>query len=347
MNPKDLLAMILLAAIWGASFLFLRVASPALGPLAVAAGRVGLATALLLPLAWQAGHGRAMRQSVWPLAVSSLLSCVLPFLALSRAAQTLPAGLMSILNAATPMWGALVGWAWAGEKLGRPRLLGLLVGMVGVTLLSADASAVMPKGQWHETLLACALLMAGTLMYAMSVHFNQRFLPGLSPMAISAGTMGWGSLCLLGPALWMGPAAVHAAPANHTMGLAAWSSVPKMAWVSLAGLGVLCTALAYVVFFRLIQRIGPSRALTVTFLIPVFGMLWGALWLGEAITPTMVVSTGIIAWGTWLSNRRPALPAASAELCPTPSTMERPCRLTSPPLPTPMSAGTGKTSTRA
>jgi len=312
MNPKDLLAMIALAAIWGASFLFLRVASPAIGPLAVAAGRVSLAAALLLPLACRAGQARAMRQAAWPLAIASLLSCVLPFLALSRAAQTLPAGLMSILNAATPMWGALVGWAWAGEKLGRARLLGLVVGMVGVAMLSADASSLMPKGQWHDALLACALLMAGTLMYAMSVHFNQRFLPGMSPMAITAGTMGWGGVCLLGPALWAGPAPVHD---GHPVGtiashltLSAWSDVPTSVWTSLAGLGLLCTALAYVMFFRLIQRIGPSRALTVTFLIPIFGMLWGALWLGEAITGTMVLATGIIAWGTWLSNRRPALP---------------------------------------
>ena len=311
MSPKDLLTMIALAAIWGASFLFLRVASPALGPLAVAARRVSLAAALLLPLAWQAGQGRAMRLSMWPLAASSLLSCVLPFLALSRAAQTLPAGLMSILNAATPMWGALVGWAWAGERLGRGRLFGLLVGLAGVILLSADASSVMPKGQWHETLLACALLMAGTLMYALSVHFNQRFLPGMSPMAISAGTMGWGGMCLLAPALWAGPMPMAHAGPNQAAAPAAWDGVPLSAWTSLGGLGVLCTALAYVMFFRLIQRIGPSRALTVTFLIPVFGMLWGALWLGEAIMPTMLVSTGIIAWGTWLSNRRPAMPATA------------------------------------
>ena len=311
MNPKDLLAMTVLAAIWGASFLFLRLASPALGPLVVAAGRLGLAAALLLPLAWQAGQGRAMRLAMWPLAAASLLSCVLPFLALSRAAQTLPAGLMSILNAATPMWGALVGWAWAGEKLGRARMLGLLVGMAGVTLLSADASSVMPKGQWHDTLLACAWMMSGTLMYAMSVHFNQRFLPGMSPMAISAGTMGWGGACLLAPALWTGPMPMAHAGLGHGTHPATWSGVPLAAWLSLGGLGVLCTALAYVMFFRLIQRIGPSRALTVTFLIPVFGMLWGALWLGEAITPTMLLSTGIIAWGTWLSNRRPAPPAAA------------------------------------
>lgn len=96
----------------------------------------------------------------------------------------------------------------------------------------------------------------------------------------------------------------HAAHAS----LAAWADVPMPVWASLAGLGLLCTALAYVMFFRLIQRIGPSRALTVTFLIPIFGMLWGAMWLGEAITSTMVLATGIIAWGTWLSNRRPALP---------------------------------------
>ncbi|MCH8179245.1 MAG: DMT family transporter [Proteobacteria bacterium] len=307
MKTKDLLAMTGLAAIWGASFLFLRLATPALGPVSVAAGRVGLAALLLWPLVWRQGHGPAMRQRAWPLAVSALLACVLPFLAMSQAARTLPAGLMSILNAVTPMWGALVGWLWGGERLGRTRAIGLLVGLAGVALLSADASQLLPAQDWPQTLLACALMMLGTLLYATSVHYNQRHLRGLAPMAVSAGTMAWGAACLLGPALWLGPPDTLQ-EASRSAWLTRWAEVPALAWWSLAGLGALCTALAYVLFFRLIQRIGPSQALTVTFLIPVFGMLWGALLLGETITPTMLLATGVIAWGTWLSNRGPAVP---------------------------------------
>lgn len=308
MNLKDLLAMTVLAAIWGASFLFLRVASPALGPLAVAAGRVGLAAALLWPLAIRAGHGPTLWRHRWALGAASLLSCVLPFLALSRSAQTLPAGLMSILNAATPMWGALVGWAWGRESLTGSRLLGLGIGMAGVGMLSADAATLLPHAPWAATALACALLVGGTLCYAISVHVNQRLLPGLSPMAITAGTMAWGSLCLLPAAAWVGPMPV--AGSTSPEAVATWAAVPLAAWASIAGLGALCTALAYVMFFRLIERIGPSRALTVAFLIPVFGMLWGALLLGENITPTMLAATGVIAGGTWLSNRRQAAPAS-------------------------------------
>lgn len=312
MKTKDLLAMTGLAAIWGASFLFLRLATPALGPVSVAAGRVGLAALLLWPLVWRQGQWPAMRERAGPLAVSALLACVLPFLAMSEAARTLPAGLMSILNAVTPMWGALVGRLWGGERLGRTRAIGLLVGLIGVALLSADASQVLPAQDWPKTLLACALMMLGTLLYATSVHYNQKHLPALAPMAISAGTMAWGTACLLGPALWLGP--LNAAQAGdapmHGAWLARWADVPALAWGALAGLGALCTAWAYVLFFRLIHRIGPSQALTVTFLIPVFGMLWGALLLGETITPTMLLATGVIAWGTWLSNRGPTVPPA-------------------------------------
>jgi drug/metabolite transporter (DMT)-like permease len=106
------------------------------------------------------------------------------------------------------------------------------------------------------------------------------------------------SACLIGPALFVGPAGLPS-------GL--WSDVPMAAWGAMFALGAVCTALAYTVFFQLIQRLGPTPALTVTFLIPVFGMLWGALFLHETITPLMLLGTAIIAWGTWQSARVPAI----------------------------------------
>lgn len=294
MRSKDALTLIALAAVWGASFLFLRVAAPVVGPVAVAAARVSIAAALLLPLVWRRRELGRLWQNARPLSLAAILASVVPALCLGEAATTLPAGLMSILNATTPMWGALVGWLWAQEQLNRARLIGLLSGLMGVTMLSIDQAHFIPENALPDALRASGLVLTATLSYALSVHHAQKHLPSLSPLGISAGTMTVSSLLLSGPALSLGPVGV---PGGR------WLDTPHVVWWALLGLGAVCTALAYVTFFRLIQRIGPSRALTVTFLIPVFGMLWGALLLDESVTPLMMISTAVIGWGTWLSNR--------------------------------------------
>lgn len=294
MRSKDVLTLIALAAVWGASFLFLRVAAPVVGPVAVAAARVSVAALILLPLVWQRGEWGTLTSHARPLVVAALLASVIPALSLGEAARTLPAGLMSILNATTPMWGALIGWLWAHEHVGRHRLAGLIGGLGGVCMLSLDQLQAAPAGSHAGIAMASALVLLATLAYALSVHHTQKRLPGLSPMVISAGTMLLSSVLLSGPALALGPVGVESGQ---------WQQVPAQVWWSLLALGAICTALAYVTFFRLIQRIGPSRALTVTFLIPVFGMLWGALFLDESVTHWMMLSTALIAWGTWQANR--------------------------------------------
>lgn len=294
MRSKDVLTLIALAAVWGASFLFLRVAAPVVGPVAVAAARVSVAALILLPWVWRRGEWGTLTRHARPLVVAALLASVIPALCLGEAARTLPAGLMSILNATTPMWGALIGWLWAREHVGRHRLAGLLGGLVGVCMLSLDQLQAAAAGSVVRIAMASALVLLATLAYALSVHHTQRRLPGLSPMGISAGTMLVSSLLLSGPALALGPVGVESRQ---------WQHVSAQVWWSLLALGAICTALAYVTFFRLIQRIGPSRALTVTFLIPVFGMLWGALFLDESVTHWMMLSTALIGWGTWQANR--------------------------------------------
>lgn len=291
---RDIVDMLLLAAVWGGSFLFLRVAAPVVGPVAVAACRMTVAALVLLPLLLWNRQATSLRPFLGALLVSGLLSAVLPFLALSRAAQGLPAGMMSVLNATTPLWGALVGWCWAGEKMGLARLAGLLLGLAGVGLLTLQRDAF----QGDVAHSAVVLVLLATLLYALSVHHARRHLHGLSPMAVTAGSMGMGSLVLLGPALWLGPQPVASSPT-----LAGWVDVGLPVWGALAGLALVCTAWAYGLFYRLIGRIGPSRSLTVTFLIPVFGMLWGTLFLGERISVAMVAATGVIVAGTWLSNQ--------------------------------------------
>lgn len=292
MKPRDLLDMLLLAAIWGASFLFLRMASPELGPVVVAAGRVAGAALLLVPLVLLRGQASAWRGKLGPLAVTAMLACVLPFLGLSQAARHLPAGLLSILNASTPIWGAIVGWIWVREPLSPLRLVGLGIGFSGVIWLISQSASVSLRGDG----VAVALALGSTLMYATAMHYNKHQLHGMPALANSAGTLAVGALVLAVPALALGPQPMSSG--SH----GSWQSVPAGAWLSLLALALLCTGWAYLLFYRLIDRIGPSRAMTVTFLIPAFGMLWSAIFLDEAITLPMLMSTLAIVVGTWLSN---------------------------------------------
>ena len=291
MKARDALEMLLLAAVWGASFLFLRMAAPVVGPVAVAAMRVTGAALLLLPVVMWRGDLARLKPWLPALLVSALLSYVLPFLGLSQAARSLPAGLLSILNATTPLWGARVGWWWAGERLSAGRLLGLAIGIGGVALLAADRSQIGSGSAWQ----AVALCLASTLMYALAVHHAKRYLSGLSPVSVSAGSLGCAALMLAMPAWWLGPQPAQG-PVMH------WDQVPATTWGAALGLAVLCTALAYLLFYRLIARVGPTRALTVTFLIPVFGMLWGHLFLNEQVSASMMASTTVIVLGTLLSS---------------------------------------------
>ena len=295
MNLRDLLTLIALAAVWGASFLFLRVASPVVGTVAVAAARMSLA-AVLVTVAVLAMRQAWPERRHWPdLAVSALLSCVIPALCLGQAARSLPAGLMSILNATTPLWGVLVGWIWSRQAPSRPVVMGGMTGLLGVAILCGPGATASNA----PSFIPVSLILIATLSYAVSVHHARRRLNELGPLVLCAGTMVLAAAVLIAPALMMGPVGL---PSGR------WQEVPASVWGALFMLGAVCTALAYAVFFRLIQRLGPTPALTVTFLIPVFGMLWGALLLGEAITPLMVAGTATIAWGTWQSARTGAGP---------------------------------------
>ena len=295
MDVRNTLTMISLAAIWGGSFLFLRMAAPVVGPFVVAASRLCGAALLLLPLVVYRGDLSSIRRHRGALLLGGMLSSGLPFIGLSLAAKRLPAGLMSILNATTPMWGALIGWAWHGERLHPARMVGLGVGLAGVVLLASGASASasdgFPLGAW-------ALMLVSTMSYAFFAHYARTYLQSLNPISNTVGTLGLSGLVMLLPALYWGPhGAIHDVQVSH------WHEVPHITWLALSALSFVCTGLAYMVFYRLLDQIGPTRALTVTFLIPVFGMLWGALLLGEQVTTRMVASAGVIAAGTWLANR--------------------------------------------
>lgn len=282
MRARDLADLALLAALWGASFLFLRVAVGAFGPLALIALRVVIAAAVLLPLA--AWHGRlgAIRAHALPIAVTGILNSALPFVLLAYAALSLNAGFMSLLNAATPLWGALFAWLWLGDRPGVSRTLGLAVGVAGVAMLAWPHASFRPGGSGG----AIAVCLLATLSYGLAANYARRWLAGVDALASAAGSLGAAAVAMLPLALLDLPRAMPS----------------PVEWAAVALLGVGSTGLAYVLFFRLIANVGASRAIAVTFLVPVFAVLWGAVFLDEAVTLDMLAGGAVILAGTALAT---------------------------------------------
>lgn len=277
---------ILLAALWGASFLFLRAGAMAFGPLPTALLRVGIAVLVLLPLVAWGGQWRVLRRHAGPILMAGLLNSGLPFALFGFAVLHISTGLSSILNATTPLWGALVAWLWLGDRPGTSRLVGLVIGFVGVGLLSWLQAGFSSSA----SALAVAACLGATLCYGIAGSYTKRYLTGVHPMATAAGSQVGASLALAGPALvQMPPLTGPQAP-------------PTTAWVAVLCLGLLCTALAYVLYFRLIERAGPARALTVTFLIPVFAIAYGVMFLGEQLTGSMLACGALVVAGTALAT---------------------------------------------
>lgn len=294
MKRADLLELLLLAAIWGASFLFMRLAAPEFGPVATAALRVLGASLLLVPLlAWRLGLAE-LRQHWRALALVGLLNSALPFALFSYAALSINAGLSSILNATTPMWGALVAWIWLGQRLDGSRLLGLALGFAGVVLLAWDKASFKPGGG-GLAVLAC---LSATLCYGLAANATKRFLGGVSALAVATGSQLSAAMMLMLPAWLLRPAGLPG----------------PTAWAALVLLALLCTGLAYILFFRLMQRVGPTNTISVTFLIPVFALVWGGLFLAERLDLHMALGGLVVLLGTALAVGVLRLPpAASAQ----------------------------------
>ncbi len=284
MKPADLTELLALAAIWGASFLFMRWGAPEFGALSLAWLRVGLASLALLPLlAWHQGRPSLalLRQHWRALLGLSLVTSALPFALFAYAALHLPAGLSSILNATVPMWSALVAWWWLQQAPTAWRSLGLVLGFAGVVLLVWTKTGLGGDARFWAV-LACLL---ATLNYAVSAVGTKRWLDGVPPLVVATGSQLGATVWLTLPGLWAWPATLPG----------------TQAWASLAALALLCTGVAYILYFRLIARVGPTNAVTVTFLIPVFAILWGALFLAEALTWPMLGGGLLVLGGTALA----------------------------------------------
>jgi drug/metabolite transporter (DMT)-like permease len=283
---RDGIDLLLLAALWGGSFLFMRIAAPEFGPLALVFVRVAGASAFLLPLLMWRGEFAALRAHWRPILVVGLINSALPFACLAVAALVLNAGLMAIFNATAPMWTAVIGTLWLKDRLPGSRWLGLAIGFAGVLGLFVGKASLKPGEHGISPALGIAACMAATALYGLAGNYTKARLAGVPPMAVAAGSQFGAMLCVALPAWWWWPAV------NPGAG----------AWAAAIVLALACTGLAYVLYFRLLASAGPANAMTVTLLVPGFAMFWGAMALGEPITASMLAGCAVILLGTGRST---------------------------------------------
>jgi drug/metabolite transporter (DMT)-like permease len=279
MDTASLVRLVLLAAIWGASFLFMRMGAPVLGPAFLIELRVGLAALFLLLVGLISKKRLSMRGNWTHYFVLGLFNSALPFLLFGFAARTLSASSLSILNATSPIWGALIGAGWTRSALPPRVLIGMALGLIGVAILVG-----LDLGKSHEgTVPAILMGLGAAFSYGIATNYA-RSAKKIDPFANAHGSM-WAAALIVAPAVPFFSNAVVPTPT-----IAA----------SVLGLGVLCTGVAYLLYFRLIKDLGAASALTVTFLIPAFGVLWGHLILHEEIGWNTLIGAGVIVIGTAL-----------------------------------------------
>jgi drug/metabolite transporter (DMT)-like permease len=268
---NSILQLILLGAIWGASFLFMRVAVNDFGPVPLIEVRLVLASAMLLPFLWRDRAQFTLRR--WPMmALIGALNSGIPFLLFAWGAERAPAGVGAIANGMTALCAGLIGFLFFGEKLTSRQSIALCTGFVGILVLASGRMAGMSVG-WAS--LAGAL---ASVLYGLGIHMARRHLAGLPSAALASVTLG-------SAALLIAPFAVATWPAHL---------IPLKSWLSAAALGVFCTGIAFVMYYHLLGRIGPHRTSTVTYLVPPFGVAWGWLFLNEPITLTMTIACALI-----------------------------------------------------
>lgn len=283
MSPRDLALLVFLAGLWGSSFLFMRIAGPELGAAPLAWLRVTVAAVFLgALLGWR--RERPPLAGRWgALTLMAFTNTAAPFLLLTWATIHLSAGYGALLNATTPLWGAVIGTLFFGLAAGRQLWAGLALGFIGVGVLVAGKL----NDIGSAALLPILAGLAATACYGHAAHYARTGFAGVTPLGLAFGSQVLASLWLLGPAL------------------AAWPPVAPSwtAWACVLFLGVACTGIAYLIYFGLIARIGSTKATMVTYIAPVFGVAWGALLLRETITPAMVAGGAVILAGVAVAGR--------------------------------------------
>ncbi len=273
MPVKYVLELLLLAAVWGASFIFMRTTVPDFGPIMLITLRTGIAAVFLLPFLIKAKLLSQLKVHWLPILVVGLINTAIPFCLFSYSTLYLGAGYASVLNATVPMFGAIIGFFWLKDYLSNIAIFGLLVGFCGVLLLSIARDAAFSA----EALLPVLAALLATLSYGAAACYAKKYLIGSQCFAFL-------SLAPLSLAFWP-----EQMPGLHS-------------WLQVLILGVACTALAYILYFRLIANVGAEKAITVAYLVPVFGVMWGIVFLDEHLSPGMWVGAGLVILGVALTT---------------------------------------------
>ena len=284
MRPIDAIRLVTLGAIWGTSFLFMRILSPAIGPLATANFRILFAGIVLSIYFFVVGFNPELKKYWKDYLGVGVVNSAIPFALFAYGALYLPASYESILNATAPLFGALFSWAWLKEEMTLRKFSGLLIATSGVGFV-VHLGAVNMSSNFVVAVIAC--LGAG-FCYGFGGAYIKKYASHIKPMGFA------GCSQLLAGLLFVPFTATQHIPGPITAQII----------LCALGLSLLCSGIAYILYYQLIADLGPTSALTVTFLIPVFGMLWGHLFLHETITPSMLLGVVLIILGTWFVLRK-------------------------------------------
>ena len=282
MTPFQFFKLVCLSAIWGSSFLFTRIAAPEFGPFALIEFRMIVATLVLAPILLMRVPRAEFSRERWRVLLLGICNTAIPFSMFAYATVRLGAGTSSVLNSTVPFFSALIAWLWTGEKVTSGQSLGLALGTVGVLILSWGKLSWLPGGNG----LAFVAALGAAVLYAFSANFTRRHLSKVRPLVITVFSQISAGVFLIPFALARMPAGT---PSGH-------------AWMAALALGLMCTGIAYVMFFKLVEEVGATRTITLTFLLPVFGILWGSIFLGEKVSGQMALGTAVILAGTALAT---------------------------------------------
>ena len=280
---EDYLVLILLSGIWGASFLFLRIASPVFGPFFLIEMRVASALLVLLPVCIALGKQHEIVSNWRPILLLSICNMTVPFCLLAYATLSIGAGFASIINATVPFFTAILGFTLWQQRLSLKAVVGMFIGFFGVVLLMLDNSGPLASS---VNLMAIAAALLGSVFYGLAINLMSQYLRGVSGVAVTTGSLLFSSITLLPLALWQMPEVM---PTGSI-------------WLSVLSLGVICTGFAFVLFYRLISRIGSNLAVTNTFMIPLFSLFWANLFLAEEVTFFMLFACTLVLTGVGLTT---------------------------------------------
>ena len=286
MTLKHYSLLTLLAAIWGASFLLMRVSVPEFGAVPMMFLRVLIAGLALMPIMYFRKRQQQMYDNLGKMTLVGLFNSAIPFSLIAFSTIYVTAGFASVLNAATPMCAALIAFLWFGVRLSRIAVIGLIIGLLGVLILVWDKIGINAEGdQWYSTLAILAGL-GGALSYGIAANLSKKHLAGISPMVSTIATQLAAAIILL-------PLAILWWPKEN----------PSVtAWVNLLALALVCTGFAQILYFKLIEETGAANATTVTFLIPIFGLIWGSVFLAETIPLSTLIACVVILFGVSLTT---------------------------------------------